>query len=342
MNSEVLTIMKNIQGFSLSVLLYTACEIRLFDNIDEQKQTKSSLAQSLKIPQDKLNLIVTPLIAKRFIKEKAGYLYLTELGDYLTERNSKDSLLPYVLFTGRIVMPTWLGLTDGLTSNQSPYEVLHKQPFFEHLSENEKSLETFTNMMDSYTRSHDLEEWFKHFSPEIPLSFVDIGGGRGELMVKILNYFINSKGVVLDLNSAEEETTALMRGNDVSDRLKFKTQNFFDSYEIKGDIFILSKVLHDWQDEQATNILNNIKGNMKPNSRIWIIEELLPVENDNNVYDKYMDALNIWILCGGVERSYHDFEKLLEKSGLKIERTHHINGTLYLLDISSITTEGII
>ncbi|NWK84725.1 hypothetical protein HYE69_07885 [Staphylococcus sp. GSSP0090] len=342
MNSEVLTIMKNIQGFSLSVLLYTACEIKLFDNIDEQKHTKTSLTQSLKIPQDKLNLIVTPLIAKRFIKEKEGYLYLTELGDYLTERNSKDSLLPYVLFTGRIVMPTWLGLTDGLISNQSPYEVLHKQPFFEHLSENEMLLETFTNMMDSYTRTHDLEEWFKHFSPRIPLSFVDIGGGRGELMVKILNYFTNSKGVILDLNFVEEETTALMRGNVVTERLKFKTQNFFNNYTIKGDIFILSKVLHDWQDEQAINILNNIKENMKPNSRIWIIEELLPVENTDNIYDKYMDALNIWILCGGIERNYHDFEKLLEKTGLKIERTHHINGNLYLLDISSITTEGII
>lgn len=340
MNSEVLTIMKNMQGFSLSVLLYTACEIRLFDNIDEQKHSKTSLSQSLKIPQDKLNLIVTPLIAKHFIEEKAGYLYLTELGDYLTERNSKDSLLPYVLFTGRIVMPTWLGLTDGLTSNQSPYEVLHKKSFFEHLNENETLLKTFTNMMDNYTRSHDLEEWFKLFSPKVPLSFVDIGGGRGELMVKILNYFTNSKGIILDF--VEERTTALSRGNDVTERLEFKTQNFFDNYTIKGDIFILSKVLHDWQDEQATNILNNIKENMKPNSRIWIIEELLPVENSDNFYDKYMDALNIWILCGGVERSYHDFEKLLEKSGLKIERIHHINGTLYLLDISSITTEGII
>ncbi|UMT81422.1 hypothetical protein ML437_04180 [Staphylococcus roterodami] len=342
MNSEVFTIMKNIQGFSLSVLLYTACEIRLFDNIDKQKHTKASLAQTLKIPKDKLNLIVTPLIAKRFIKQKAEYLYLTELGDYLTERNPKDSLLPYVLFTGRIVMPTWLGLTDGLTSNQSPYEMLHKKRFFEHLSENKTLLETFTNMMDSYTRRHDLEEWFKHFSPETPLSFVDIGGGRGELMVKILNYFTNSKGTILDLNFVEESTTALMRENDVTERLKFKSQNFFDSYKIKGDIFILSKVLHDWQDEQAINILNNIKENMKPNSRIWIIEEILPVENTNEVYDKYMDALNIWVLCGGIERSYNDFEKLLDKSGLKIERTHYIDGTLYLLDIINITTEGII
>ena len=342
MNSEVLTIMKNIQGFSLSVLLYTACEIKLFDNIDEKKHTRTSLAQSLQIPHDKLNLIITPLIAKQFIKEKEGYLYLTELGDYLTEGKAKDSLLPYVLFTGRIVMPTWLSLTDGLRSNQSPYEELHKQTFFEHLSENEMLLETFTSMMSSYTRTHDLEEWFNQFSPKLPLSFVDIGGGRGELMGKVLSYFTNSKGVILDLDCVEEGTNGSMRGNDVAELLKFKGQNFFDSYNIKGDIFILSKVLHDWPDDKAINILKNIKVNMKPNSRIWIIEELLPVENADNVYDKYMDALNIWILCGGVERSYHDFEKILEQIGLKIERTHHINGTLYLLDISSIISEGVI
>lgn len=339
-NTEQITVMKTIQGFSLSALLFNACELGLFDVLNKKELTRKSLAENIHIHPDKIDLIVTPLIAKQFIEEREGRLTLTGLGALLRKNNDENSLYPYIMFAGHIAMPAWLELAKGLSNNKPPFELIHEQSFFEHVGENEGLLKVFTNMMSSYTSTHNLDSWFSQFHPDTSFSIVDIGGGNGELLIKILNYFTESQGVILDLPPVKEKAVASIKEANIDSRLHFRTQDFFQHYTIKADIFILSKVLHDWEDKEALRILKNIKSNMSANAHLWVIEELLPDKQGTNAYDKYMDALNIWTLCGGIERNYNSLDKLMRQANLEIVQSHHIKDSLYLLDISCVINEG--
>ena len=43
-----------------------------------------------------------------------------------------------------------------------------------------------------------------------------------------------------------------------------------------GDCFVLSHILHDWNDEQCVKILGNCRKAMKPDGRLLIVEMVLP------------------------------------------------------------------
>lgn len=328
-----------IQGFSLSALLYNACKLHLFDEINLKRHTRSTLAKQLNISKNRINLILIPLIAKHFIVEKKEILMLTPLGEELIGNDKKNTLYSYIMFSGQISMPTWLELSEGLQKDIPPFELKNDSKFFEKIEEEHHLQMLFRTMMGNYTNSYNIQNWLEKFDYEFPYNFVDIGGGTGEFSNKLLSYFVSSKSLILDLNSVNNNLN-LRKSKSFYDRINFKVQNFFEPYKVRGDIFILAKVLHDWNDKQAIKILNNVSSNMSISSHIWIIETILPNGSIEDNYDEYMNALNIWALCGGKERNYNEFEELLSQLNLQIVELYHIQNNEYLIDVTLNVTEG--
>ena len=95
--------------------------------------------------------------------------------------------------------------------------------------------------------------------------------------------------------------------------------DFFNAVPSGGDAYILSHIIHDWDEDQCLTILSHIRKAMKSNGRLLIVEMVLP-EGDTPHPGKMLDMVML-LLSGGRERTEAEYGALLSKGGFKLTRT---------------------
>jgi hypothetical protein len=101
-------------------------------------------------------------------------------------------------------------------------------------------------------------------------------------------------------------------------RTEFVTGSFFESVPQGADVYVLKKVIHDWNDKQAAVILRNCREAMTPHGRVLIAETIIPAGNEPNPI-KLIDA-NMLAVTGGSERTQAEYASLLAAAGLRLAR----------------------
>jgi hypothetical protein len=139
---------------------------------------------------------------------------------------------------------------------------------------------------------------------------VDVGGGNGALLVELLRGQPGLHGIVFDLPETVRDEAAL--GN----RCTFAAGSFFDRVP-GGDVYVLSGILHDWDDESATAILRTIRTAAAPGARLLVIERVVQAGNDPHGA-KWLDLL-LLALFGGRERDEAQWRSLLDGAGFAVE-----------------------
>ena len=139
---------------------------------------------------------------------------------------------------------------------------------------------------------------------------VDIGGGNGALLKALLERRPELRGIVFDLPETERDAASF------GDRLTFVAGSFFERVP-RGDAYVLSAILHDWDDEAATAILRTIHAAAPPDARLLVIESVIPPGNDP-YGTKWLDLL--MLVIGGRERDAGEWRSLLEGAGFRADR----------------------
>lgn len=122
-------------------------------------------------------------------------------------------------------------------------------------------------------------------------------------------------GVLFDLRNAIELRNRALRGHE---RCSYVTGNFFESVPEGADVYLLSGVVHDWDDDHAVEILNNCRKAMAKNGRLLILEMMVPITNYPS-FSKLLDV-NMMVMTTGRERTKSEFHALLDAAGLSINR----------------------
>jgi hypothetical protein len=115
----------------------------------------------------------------------------------------------------------------------------------------------------------------------IPLAFFErwltegmqVGGGTGHMSVSIAAKFPELKFIVQDL---EGQGKVLVVPEDLHGRVTFQAHDFFTDQPVSADAYILRFILHDWPDNQASEILRRLIPALKPGKRIILIETIMP------------------------------------------------------------------
>ena len=105
--------------------------------------------------------------------------------------------------------------------------------------------------------------------------------------------------------------------------------SFFEPINVRADIFILKRVLHDWTDAQATEILKNVTHAMNNDSTLYIFEGIL----DQAENKKQLAAIDLLlrIIFGGSERTLDQFKNIIHNAGLEIIETDPIADILSVI-----------
>jgi hypothetical protein len=85
-----------------------------------------------------------------------------------------------------------------------------------------------------------------------------------------------------------------------------------------GQAYVLSAILHDFDDHDAAEILRSCRRVMGDGARLLVIEEVISPGNAPDV--SKFDDLHMFVLTGGRERTARQFQLLFEAAGFDLAR----------------------
>lgn len=318
-----------IQGYSQSYVVYSSVELGIFNTLFTESMTNQQLAKRLKLSDPLLERLMKVLRAMDFVNKEKDRYYLTSLGKKLS-RYSEQSMESMILFNGRICMKAWVFFLEGIKSNKSPIELMEDEAFFEINAGSDHRLSTFNQMMRHSSTQLDLAILFQTRNRAEVKQIIDIGGGAGDVIVQLLEGFPLAKGIILDKGYIKEEAERTIHRHGLEERCQFVEGDFFLPLEHQSDIYILSRILHDWDDYKVSLILKNIAEAMTDTNVLFIVEKLLPERVTKQTLPAFLGDMHIWAMCNGKERTEKQYEELLRQHDLYIVRKHLLDEDVIL------------
>ena len=240
---------------------------------------------------------------------------LSRLAESL-QTEAPGSLRAIVITIGEIHYQAYGNLLHSIQTGAPAFNNVFGESLFDHLKQNSDAARTFnggmTNLSSMLAYAVLIAYDFSGIS-----SIVDVGGGQGELMRKLLQFNPNMKGSVFDTASTIER--AEQPDNNTSDRrCTYLTGDFFNSVPQGADAYLLCGVIHDWDDARAVRILRNCRRAMAEHGRVLIIDMVVP-DTDAPSFSKLLD-LNMLVMNGGRERTEAEVGALLDAASCKLTR----------------------
>jgi SAM-dependent methyltransferase len=146
----------------------------------------------------------------------------------------------------------------------------------------------------------------------------DIGGAHGVLLTAVLRANPAAQGVLFDLPHVIATAGDTIAAAGVQDRCQLVSGDFFEAVPKGADLHLLKQIVHDWNDEQATRLLQNCHRALAPAGKLLLVEMVIP--SDNLPSPAQAMDLNMLVILGGQERTKEQFERLFQVAGFKLDR----------------------
>lgn len=212
-----------------------------------------------------------------------------------------------------------------IKTGKPSFDQLYGTDYFTYTKKNPELLKRFDNAMTllSKTESSAIAEKITFTG-----TVADIGGGNGQLLTDIKKQYPHIKTILFDLP-------------EVVDRAQMSVDSsvggsFFEPIGVHADIFVLKRVLHDWTDLQAIEILKNVTQGMSDSSILYIFEGILDQAADK----KQLAAIDLLLraIFGGGERTMREFSDIIKNAGLEIIKIETITDILSCIVCKKKTT----
>ncbi|WP_330179745.1 acetylserotonin O-methyltransferase [Nocardia sp. NBC_01503] len=254
-----------------------------------------------------------------------GYT-LTELGALLPV-TAPQSLHPLARLYGGDFYESFGRLEYAVRTGQPAFDEHFGRHHFEYFSADPERAELFDAAMAASASI------FGQIAQLIDLSaartVVDVAGGNGALLAGLLRAAPHLRGILFE----RESTLRMARG--ALDRAGCLPQttlvpgDFTAAIPGGGDLYFLSRVLHDWDDNACRAILRRCAEAMPAHASLYVIERVLPEDDSPSL----APAWDVHMLCnvGGRERTVSHFRDLLGGAGLRLHETQPLAMDFVLL-----------
>ncbi len=307
-----------LYGFTRTQILHTAVRFGLADHLAEGPLTPDELAARVGADPDALARVLRGLAAMGVVAELEDRRHaLTPFGEGLLP-SAEGSLHGLASLVGAEYHAAWGRLPDAVRDGRPGFDLAFGRPLFDHLGEHPEASDRFNRWMVAATGVTAAAVVAAYdFSPFSRV--VDVGGGYGALLTAVLRAFPGPSGVLFDLPAVVAEARPHLAAAGVADRCDVIGGDFFESVPAGGDAYLLSQILHDWDDERCIRILTNIRRAMAPAGRVLAVEVVLPEKVTGPSFAVDQDLMML-VVTGGRERTEADYGRLFAKAGLALRR----------------------
>ena len=325
-----------INGYTWTHVLHAAARLGLADLLANEALTLEELATRTGANPDTLHRLLRGLTTIGVATAEDGERYaLTRLGEGLRS-DIPGSLAEFALLSGDEYSRAWLGLDPLASDDRTPFERSSGAPFFDWLSAHPEAGQRFNRRMATRVASY-VDAAANAVNLDNVATMVDIGGGVGVLLEAFLRRSPTARGVLFDLPEAAAAARARFAETNLATRVDVVGGDFFTGVTAGGDLYLLSQVLHDWDDDQCRVILRNIRRAIAQDGRLVILEAPLPDQITGPHPAVELDLL-MMVLTGGRERTIAEYQTLLAAAGFALTdvRPDLAPGGIALLEAAAI------
>lgn len=322
-----LKILSMISSNWVSEIIQVSISKGILNFIDEYNPDLKSLANHVNINEALLTRLLKGLEHLSLINSLDGSYVITDLGKLLLP-NNQNGFYHMAALWGDEFNHSWSKLHDTLATGVSGFDLFYGKNLFEYLHQNPAKGQTFGLAMHSIAKLlYPKVAELLHLAPNECIA--DIGGGTGYLISTILNKHPTASGILFDL---PDVIAQVINTEHQTERLTVIPGDFFQQAPTANS-YILSNVLHDWDNDKAALILSKIRVNQKKGGKIYIVEMVLDHENEPAL--AISTDLNMLMLTGGKERSLSEFKDILRQAGYQFKSITNVLNMTCLLEASA-------
>ncbi len=314
-------------GIVAAQAIHAAVELRIPDLLATGPKSAAELAPACGAHAPTLERLLRALTSIEVFQRTADGRYRNSP---LTEILRRDH--PQTLWAESMFLPAhfvWkpLGeLSESVRTGEPAFDRVFGQNFFAYLGGHPEGAEAFNRLMTqeilwttpALLRAYD----FSNFK-----RLVDVGGGHGLFLSHILAATPKLEGILFDQPRVVAGAKESFKG-EVAARVRIAAGSFFENVPEGGDAYVLRRIIHDWEDEEAVKILGNVRRAMGGGGTLLLVEGLI----DSPTHPAgLMDLL--MLVLGGRERSEADFRALVQTAGFSLKRIIP-SGTYSLIECS--------
>jgi trans-aconitate methyltransferase len=286
------------------------------DLLAEQPRTVPELAARTGADIRPLTQVMRTLTAfGAFATDGQGRLRLTELGRTLCAGHPSATRDMVLVMTGPALWRALARTNDTVTTGRTGIELEFGGSFFDVLQDDPEQDARFNRMMRSFHGAEPAAVAAAYDFAAIT-HLVDVGGGIGTMTQTLLGAYPHLKGTVYDQLPVIEQARRQPADPAIQTRCAFAAGDFFQAVPSGADAYLLSHIIHDWDQDHCTRILATCRAAMTPASRLLIVEMVLP-DGDEPHRGKMLDLVMMSV-TGGQERTGRQYHALLNSAGLRL------------------------
>jgi O-methyltransferase domain/Dimerisation domain len=315
-------ILQIMTGFRVSRATYVAAKLGIADLLKDGPKSSEELAQLTDTHAPSLYRVMRALASVGvFGQDEQGRFALTPVAATLRSDVPNSLRALATISLGEERYQAWGDLMYSVRTGEIAFNQVFGMGLWEYYAQHPEQAKVFDESMANFIAANSAAVLASY--PFLAIdTLVDVGGGNGSFIVSALQAYPRMKGVLFDLPHVAEQARKRIADAGLAERCEVIGGNIVASVPEGGTVYILSQVIHDWDDDRAIGILKSCHRAMKDKAKLLLVERILPahVEQSVALQRAFMLDVHMMATTGGRERTESEYRALLDAAGFRVSK----------------------
>lgn len=322
------TVQQAAGGYCVARCLHTIADLGIADLLDSAPRTAEDLARDANINPDALDRALR-LLAANGIFEANDNTFSHSPASALLRSDHPQSMRAFARMIGLPINWTIYGaMAHSVRTGRPATEQVLPDGYWGHFATHPQDGAVFNEAMQAkaYGQCAGIVAAYDFSGFR---TIADIGGGHGHLLRAIVGSSPQTNGVLFDLPQVIGEVAKGM-----PPQITLQAGDFFCDELPTCDAYVAMDIIHDWDDEKASEILAAIRRAATPPAKLLLMETMIS-DGKGNEWGKMLD-IHMLVLLGGRQRTREEYEQLLTGVGFVFRREIDTHAGISILEADAI------
>jgi hypothetical protein len=311
-------------AFWHSRALYVAARLDIATMLGDEELEADVIATRATSNADAIGRLLRMLAALGVFEETAPHVFRNNKVSAFLRTDNPRNVRAMILMHNADAMslPWYEQLEQGIRQGVPPFRLSHGEELFDYLDHHADLDSLFSEAMDS-VEALTGDSFATDFDWGRFERIIDVGGSRGAKSLAILQRHPKLVAIVIDRPQVITEAKHYWATHNTSgiERVRFEAGDAFTTVPLaqgERDIYLLSAVLHCFDDETCTTVLRNVANACgQTGARIALLEMVLP-EVGADVAGASFD-MQMFMASRGRERTLSEWTAVFDASGVALQ-----------------------